>query len=322
MTLPRNIAHRGGTGLWPENTLGAFERAIALGVDGIELDVHLSRDGQLVVHHDERLNTAIARGPDGAWIDAPSPLIKDLTVDELQLYDVGRLRPGSSYAARHPKQMQMEGARIPRLEDVYRLVHDHAEPGFRLYVELKTLLHEPAKAPDPLTLAGTAAALTREMGMGHTVVFVSVDWRTLVSIREIAPEIANAFTTPSFAVIDPKHPSASQDQLNSPRSRIRRSSATGTPWFAGFDWREQSGTRFSERILRALASGPSDGWFAWHGDVTLETVTLARELDLEISCWTVDKPEEMDRLIDLGVDAILTDRPDQLAQTLRRRMAA
>ena len=65
MRKPLHVAHRGGAGLWPENTMAAFTRAIAAGADGIELDVHLSKDGKLVVHHDESLKPSIARGAGG-----------------------------------------------------------------------------------------------------------------------------------------------------------------------------------------------------------------------------------------------------------------
>ncbi len=316
MSRTLQIAHRGGTGLWPENTLGAFERAIDLGVDGIELDVHLSADGKLVVHHDERLNPAIARAPDGHWVEPPTPLLKDLTVAELQAYDVGRLRPGSDYAAQHPEQAPLDGARIPLLEDVYRLVQERGNPGFRLYVELKTSLRDLAESADPVELAQAAVALTHEMALSEAVTFVSFDWRTLVRAKELAPEIPNAFTTLPFAMLDPEHASAADDELRSDRSMLRQVSASGAPWSAGFNWHEHAGKAFAERMLRAIASGPSNGWFAWHGDVTEETVSLARELNLEISCWTVDDPVEMNRLSNLGVDAILTDRPDRLAETL------
>ena len=72
-------------------------------------------------------------------------------------------------------------------------------------------------------------------------------------------------------------------------------------------------------MLRSIASGPADGWFSWHGDVTAETVKLARELGLKVSCWTVDEPDEMRRLAALGVDAILTDRPDRLREVMLER---
>ena len=76
---PLNIAHRGGAGLRPENTLAAFAHALDLGVDGFELDVHVAKDGTVVVFHDDALKPEIVRDANGHWIEAPGPLIKDLT---------------------------------------------------------------------------------------------------------------------------------------------------------------------------------------------------------------------------------------------------
>ena len=86
--------HRGARGLLPENTLPSFERAIALGVTTLEMDVGVTKDGVVVVHHDRRLNPDLARGPDGQYVRAPAPTIHSLGFEELQRYDVGRLRPG------------------------------------------------------------------------------------------------------------------------------------------------------------------------------------------------------------------------------------
>ncbi|HMM14692.1 MAG TPA: glycerophosphodiester phosphodiesterase family protein [Parvibaculum sp.] len=316
MTKTCEIAHRGGAGLWPENTLEAFERAIEGGADGIELDVHLSRDGVLVVHHDESLKPSIARGPGGKWVERPTPLIKELSFAELQTYDIGRLRPGSGYGARYPEQTPIDGARIPRLEDVYALAKRSAKPGFILYVELKTALLDLSRSAAPEALAEAAVALARRMGMTEQTVFVSFDWRALAQAKKIAPEIRNAFTTLPFFQIDPADPSATRDAPGSEDFELRAASASGAPWAAGFDWRDQAGTDFAERMLRAIAAGPADGWFSWFGDVTAKTAPLARSLGLTVSCWTVDEPTEMRRLAALGVDAILTDRPDRLRAVL------
>ncbi len=90
---PLNIAHRGGAGLMPENTLAAFRDAVARGCDGAELDVQLTRDGVAVVHHDFRLMADVARR-DGAWLTVPGPRIKDLTLEELRAFDVGAAKAG------------------------------------------------------------------------------------------------------------------------------------------------------------------------------------------------------------------------------------
>lgn len=316
MTAPLQIAHRGGAGLWPENTMAAFRRAMEAGADGIELDVHLTKDGKLVVHHDESLKPAIARGPDGQWLTRPTPLLKALTFDELLAYDVGRLRPGAGYSARYPDQTGFDGERVPLLADVYNLVKEQAKPGFRLYVELKTALLDLAQSADPVALADAAVALTRQYRLERTVTFVSFDWRALDRAKEQAPDILNAFTTLPFFQIDPEDASAARDAPGSEDDLIRKASASGAPWVAGFDWRGQKGASFAERMLRAIASGPADGWFSWHGDVTAETAALARELGLAVSCWTVDEEAEMRRLAALGVEAILTDRPDRLSRVL------
>ena len=313
---PLHVAHRGGAGLWPENTMAAFERAIAAGADGIELDVHLSKDGLLVVHHDESLKPSIARGPGGEWLARPTPRLKDLTFEEMQVYDIGRLRPGARYAGRYPDQVPADGERIPLLSEVYRLVKEKAKPGFRLYVELKTALLDLSQSADPHELADAAVALTREHGLEETVTFVSFDWRALARAKEKAPHILNAFTTLPFFSIDPEDPSAARDEPGSEDDLIRKASAAGAPWAGGFDWRNEKGATFAERMLRAIGAAPADGWFSWHGDVTAETAALAKELGLAVSCWTVDEETEMKRLAALGVEAILTDRPDRLAKAL------
>src|SRR5918998_2430248 len=109
--------HRGARGHAPENTLPGFERALAMGVTTLELDVGVTRDGVVVIHHDRRLNPDVAR-KDGQWVAAPAPTISSLTYEEVKTYDVGRIRPGSEYAARFPHQKPIDGTRIPRLDNL------------------------------------------------------------------------------------------------------------------------------------------------------------------------------------------------------------
>src|ERR1700733_10246090 len=116
---PMNIAHRGGAQLMPENTRAAFADACARGCDGVELDVQLSRDGAVVVHHDFRLMKDVAR-KDDVWLTEPGPRIKDLSLAALRQFDVGGPRPGSDYALTHPLLKPMS-APVPTLEDVVAL---------------------------------------------------------------------------------------------------------------------------------------------------------------------------------------------------------
>src|ERR1700719_4983697 len=105
-------AHRGGRALLPENTLPAFANALSMGVNTLELDIGVTKDGAIVVSHERGLNPDLARAPDGLYVPAPGiPYVK-LTLAEVKRYDVGQIRPGSGYAARFPDQLAVPGARI------------------------------------------------------------------------------------------------------------------------------------------------------------------------------------------------------------------
>ena len=182
-----NIAHRGGAGLRPENTLGGFSHAIELGCDGAELDVQLSADGIAVVHHDFQLNPALTR-KDGHWLTGATPRIKDLTFSQLQRFDLGRADPGSDYARTHPALVPCDGARIPSLAEVAALASPRP---FTLLVELKSS-NDPASA-DPVALADAALAVMEDQ-LARTI-FVGFDWRGLARIKAKAPEARCWFTT-------------------------------------------------------------------------------------------------------------------------------
>jgi len=166
-----NIAHRGGAQLMPENTLAAFADAVARGSDGAELDVQLTHDGQVVVHHDFRLKAGLAR-KDGVWLAEPGPRIKDLALQELRQFDVGTAQPGGDYARTHPL-LKPTDAKVPTLADVAALV----PKTFLLFVELKCDASD--DSADPVALADATYAAT-----GDSAIYVGFDWRALMRIQE------------------------------------------------------------------------------------------------------------------------------------------
>ncbi|HEY8265948.1 MAG TPA: glycerophosphodiester phosphodiesterase family protein, partial [Steroidobacteraceae bacterium] len=129
--------HRGARGLRPENTLAAFRHALELGVATLELDCGVTRDGVVVVSHDSALNPDITRGADGKFLEGAGAPLVTLTYEQLQAFDVGRLRPGSDYAARFPDQQAVDGERIPRLKDLFALVEKRGNRTVRLNIETK-----------------------------------------------------------------------------------------------------------------------------------------------------------------------------------------
>ena len=170
---PWNIAHRGGAALVPENTLIAFEDAMARGCDGAELDVQLTSDGVVVVHHDFRLKAGLAR-KDGVWLGEPGPRIKDLSLAQLRQFDVGTAQPGGRYARTHPL-LKPVNASVPTLEEVAARA---AARRFILLVELKC--DTSPDSADPVALADAAFKVT-----GEPAIYVGFDWRALARIREL-----------------------------------------------------------------------------------------------------------------------------------------
>jgi len=184
--------HRGARGHAPENTLPGFERALAFGVTTFELDVGVSRDGVVVIHHDRRLNPDLARGPGGSWVAEPAPLIRELDFDELQRYDVGRLRPGSEYARRFPQQRPIDGARIPALSE---LLERYRTGTVRFNIELKLLPEAADETLWPEPFARAVAAVVRKAGLEPRCTLQSFDWRAVKVVEREAPEIATAYLT-------------------------------------------------------------------------------------------------------------------------------
>jgi len=182
--------HRGTRGNLPENTLPAFQRALEIGVDTLELDCGITRDGVVVIHHDRRLNPDVARGPDGKWVTAPAPTIYSLSFDELQKYDVGRIRPGSEYAKRFPHQKAIDGTRIARLADLFAMTKDSK---VRFNIETKLLPTHPDETVGPETFARALIAEFRKAGMTKRAVIQSFDYRTLKIVEKEAPEIETVY---------------------------------------------------------------------------------------------------------------------------------
>jgi glycerophosphoryl diester phosphodiesterase len=168
--------HRGARGLAPENTLPAFATALQIGVTTLELDVGVTKDGVVVVSHDRALNPGHTRGPDGEFLNGPGPLIHDLTLAELKTYDVGRLKPGTAYAAAFPQQRPVDGARIPALSEVFALAQQAGATAVRFNIETKLTPTSAAETPDPDAFAQALVRVVREAKMADRVIIQSFDW--------------------------------------------------------------------------------------------------------------------------------------------------
>src|SRR4051812_20206707 len=143
--------HRGARGLAPENTLPAFKRALAIGVDTLELDVGITADGVVVISHDPFLNPAITRDKDGHWLAQRGPLIRSLTFEQLQAYDIGRIRPDTPYASSFPRQQPRDGTHMPTLASLFDVVKARGAK-VRFNIETKVDPTRPDDTVDPATM--------------------------------------------------------------------------------------------------------------------------------------------------------------------------
>jgi glycerophosphoryl diester phosphodiesterase len=251
------IAHQGGEELRPSNTMVAFEHAVALGVDVLEMDIHASQDGVLVVMHDDTVD----RTTDG------NGRLQDLTLAQIKQLDAGYYwtdDDGQSYPYRG------QGITVPTLEELFI-----AFPDMRMNIEIKQ------KSP---SIVQPLCDLLRQYNMPDKVLIPSFHPETMTEFRDKCPGVATSMTEPE----------------------IRRFFALNTVF------------------LGSLFGPPGEAFQVpeYSGDlhvVTPRFVRGAHGQNVAVHVWTVDDPADMQRLIDAGVDGIITDRPDLLLELLGRR---
>jgi len=258
---PAVFAHRGGAKLWPENTLFAFRHAWDLGVDVLEMDVHGTQDGAVVVIHDDTVDrTTNGHGA-----------VREMPLTQIQSLDAGyRFTPdgGKTYPYRG------KGIHIPTLEQVF-----DAFPEARFNIEIKS--------NDP-PIIDTVAELIRRKGLQDRVIIGSFRQDIADRVRAALPHVA------TFAT----------------EGEVR------SFWI----WQ-------TLRLSRAWRAVPDTlqvptSYTLMGRPVTVVSphfVQAAHSMGMRVDVWTVDDPAEMARLLDIGVDGIMSDRPDILLQVMRDR---
>jgi glycerophosphoryl diester phosphodiesterase len=242
------------------------------------------------VSHNPALNPEITRGPDDRFLEHDGPAIWSLSYPELQRYDVGRLNPVRVYAKRWPEQHAVDGTRIPRLADVFALVKKSGNETVRFNIETKISPLEPGETPGPEDFARKLIAAIRAGGMAKRAAIQSFDWRTLAVVQKEAPEIATVYLTTITGFMD--------------NIQARGDS----PWTAGIRYRDHGS------VPRMVKAAGGTVWSPYLGDLTREAVKEAQSLGLKVVVWTVNNPADMRRVIEWGVDGVISDRPDLLRQ--------
>jgi len=284
--------HRGARGLAPENTLAAFAKALAIGVTTLETDLAITRDGVVVISHDPDLNPALVRDG-GTWLPGRGPAIRSLTLAELARYDVGRVDPASRYGQQWPEQVARDGERIPTLADVFALVERLDKP-VRFNLETKLTPTSGDAAPDAQTFARLVLDAVRKAGATARTTIQSFDWRTLAIVQKEAPEIATAYLSSQQQTLD----------------NIQAGHREDSPWTAGIRFRDHGS------VPKMVKAAGGKIWSPNVVDVTEALVKEAKSLGLTVLPWTVNERAEMERLIDWGVDGLISDYPDRLREVM------
>ena len=287
--------HRGARGLLPENTIPAFERAIELGVDVLELDLGMTRDGVPVVHHDRALDPDRTRDAAGAWLTPPGAFLNALDLAALSELDVGRVAPGSKVAERFPEQVPRDGTRIPTLAQVLALGRRPGAEEIRFNIETKVTPLAPEETAEPEEFARAVVEVLRTEGMLDRADLQSFDWRVLREARKLAPELSTVCLTAEQRWID----------------NILRGRPGPSPWTAGLDVEAFDGS-----VPRLVEAAGCTVWSPYYRDLTEATLADAHTLGLRVVVWTVNEVEEMLALARLGVDGIITDYPDRALDAL------
>ncbi len=233
---PIPLAHRGGAGDWPENTMPAFEGAVALGYRYVETDVHLTRDGVLIAFHDDRLDRVTDR----------TGVIREMTWADVSTARVDGREP------------------IPRFDELLA-----AWPDLRINIDPKD-----DDSVEPLAAAISAAGAIDRVCIGAFSDRRIAKMRALLG-RRLCTSLG-------------------------PKGIARLVAASRGAWTP----------RFAEGAAQVPMS---------HKGITIVTpkfVETAHRLGLAVHVWTIDDPAEMRRLLDIGVDGLMTDRPEILKDVL------
>lgn len=301
-------AHRGGIGLRVENTLASFGNALQLGVSTLELDVQITEDQQAVVTHDRRTTGSKCKDTAPAVPGDPEYPYIGKYINTLTLAQVRTLDCGSLTLPDFPGQLAVPGAKMPLLSEVFALVNRYQARDVKLNVETKVEAGAPTETAPREQFVQVTAREVRAAGLLKQVTIQSFDWGSLIRMRQVEPRLpVVALTNIDFL------------QTGQPGK---------SPWLGGIDIDD-----FGGDPIKAIKSFGASAFSPVHGTpqngkvtdpgyqpyVTKAMVDHAHRYGIKVVPWTVDDVPTMAKLIDDGVDGIITDYPDRLRTLLAQK---
>ena len=297
--------HRGGRDARPENTLWSYQYALENGALTIECDMQMTADGQIVMSHNPALNTDITTDSEGRRVEGHDRYIRDMTLREVQTYNVGRMDPSIEYYELHGRTQVQTDAFIPSLRQMFELVRDSGNEEIRMSIEAK-VYPDPAlgtryeKNYDYDSFVAEFLSLVNEFGFRDRVILQCFDWALLVKMKEFDAgirTIALYSEQPSWGVPEGTTLWLDRDEPS--------------PWLGGADIRD-----FDGDPVRAAHSLGIDDVSPYFKEITKELTDEAHELGMRVVPWTVNSADDIAAIYEMGADGIITDRPWVLREFL------
>ncbi|MFM6848988.1 MAG: glycerophosphodiester phosphodiesterase family protein [Terrabacter sp.] len=301
-------AHRGGLGLTVESTLASFDRAIRLGVSTLELDVQITQDGQAVVTHDRKVNPSKCQDTHPATPADPEYPYVGKYVNTLTLAQVRTLDCGSRTLPQFPGQTASPGERMPLLSEVFGLVNAYDAKDLMLNVETKVEAGAPSETAPREQFVQVTDREIRAADIAPQVTIQSFDWGSLMRMKQVDPRLPLVALT-NYDFLQTGQPGKS-------------------PWLGGLDIDDFGGDpikavdSFGASAFSPVHGFPQNGTVTdadYKPYVTQDMVQAAHARGIKVIPWTVDDKPTMNKLIDDGVDGLITDYPDRLREVLAER---
>ena len=282
--------HRGARGVLPENTLESFKYLFENNIYAYETDILISKDFIPVITHDFRLDPSYTKDINDNWIEDENIKIIDLTYDQILQFDVGTLNKLSKYCRKFVNQKSLQNQKIPKLSELLKLTSDNIVEDLLINLEIKSTPIEKNLTPEPDEMVKIIIDEVSRSNLEDRIIYYSFDWRVLREIKERDSKIHRAYIK------------------SGARGKIYDKSQwlDFTPLHNGVELPE---------LIKAL------GGSAWHPnykDVNKEIVQISHDKGLPVNVWTVNRESDMLRMIDYGVDGMMTDYPLKLKEICKR----
>ncbi len=295
LSKPNHIkiyGHRGARGDLPENTLESFKYLFENNINAYETDILISKDFIPVITHDFRLDPSLTKDNEGNWIEDENIKIYDLTYEELLKFDVGSLNKLYRYGRRFVNQKTLENQKIPKLSELLNLSSKNISENLLINLEIKSTPDEENLTPTPEEMVKLVMQEVNKSTLQNKIIVSSFDWRTLTEMKKLYPEISRAYLT-------------FQQQAG---IKIKNTIYNRSPWMSYMPFFE------NHELPKIIKSQGGEAWHPYHKDITKKLVDISHQENLPVNVWTVNKDYDMLKMVEYGVDGIMTDYPLKLKE--------